>query len=92
MLNNTCSTVDDEVECPEYPKKLTGISCDVSQCGDMGMVGKYPKYVPKYSHLCVVLTRSPVRGVFAIDRVSTHRPMLSPHLEAALTKIKVLSQ
>jgi hypothetical protein len=30
--------------------KLNGISWNVSQCGDMGMVGKYPKQVPKYSN------------------------------------------
>jgi hypothetical protein len=43
MLNNTDSTVDDEVECPKNPKKLTGISWNVSQCGEVGMIGKYPK-------------------------------------------------
>jgi hypothetical protein len=40
MPNNTDSTVDNEVECPKSPKKLGGISCNVSQCGDVGMVGK----------------------------------------------------
>ncbi len=41
MLNNTDPFVVEEVECPKYPKTLTGTSCDVSHCGDMGMVGKY---------------------------------------------------
>ena len=49
MPNNTDSIVDDEVECPKSPKKLSGISWNVSQCKDVGMVGKYPKLVPKYS-------------------------------------------
>jgi hypothetical protein len=41
--------------------------------------------------VCVcVLTCSPVVKVFANDGVSTHRPVLSPHLEAALNKIKFL--
>jgi hypothetical protein len=43
MPNNTNSTVDDEVECPKSPKKLIGISWNLSQRGDVGMVGKYPK-------------------------------------------------
>jgi hypothetical protein len=43
MPNNSDSTVDDEVECPKNPKMLTVISCNVSQSGDVGMVGKYPK-------------------------------------------------
>jgi hypothetical protein len=30
--------------------KLNGLSWNVSQCGDMGMIGKYLKYVPKYSN------------------------------------------
>ncbi len=30
--------------------KLNGIGWNVSQRGDMGMVGKYPKKVPKYSN------------------------------------------
>ena len=39
------------------PKKLTGISWNVSHCGDVGIVGKYPKLgkypkqAPKYSQL-----------------------------------------
>jgi hypothetical protein len=33
------------------PKKLTGISWNVSHCVDMGIIGKYPKYVPKYFQL-----------------------------------------
>jgi hypothetical protein len=37
-----------------------------------------------------VLTCSPVVRVFANDGVSTHRPVVSPHLEAALNKIKFL--
>ncbi len=36
------------------------------------------------------MTHSPVVRVFANDGVSTHRPVLSPHLEAALNKIKFL--
>jgi hypothetical protein len=40
MPNDSDSTVDDEVECPKNLKKRTGISCNVSQCGDVGMVGK----------------------------------------------------
>ena len=43
MVNDTNSTVDDEVECPKHLKKLTGIGWNVSQCGDMGMLGKYPE-------------------------------------------------
>jgi hypothetical protein len=42
MLNHTNSTVDDEVECPRKSLKLTGISWNVSQCGGVGIVGKYP--------------------------------------------------
>jgi hypothetical protein len=30
--------------------KLNRISWNVSQCGDVGMVDKYPKSVPKYSN------------------------------------------
>jgi hypothetical protein len=42
----------------------------------------------KHQCVCVcVLTQSLVVRVFAIDGVSTHRPVLSPHLEAALNKI-----
>jgi hypothetical protein len=37
MPNNTDSRVDDEVICPKNPKKLTVISCNVSQCGDVGV-------------------------------------------------------
>ncbi len=41
--------------------------------------------------VCVcVATCSPVLRVFANDRVSMHRPVLSPHLEAALNRIKFL--
>jgi hypothetical protein len=40
MLNNTNSTVDVE---RRNVIKLNGISWNVSQCGDMGLVGKYPK-------------------------------------------------
>jgi hypothetical protein len=43
MPNDTYSTVDDEVEFPKNPKKLTVISCNVLQRGGMGIVGKYPK-------------------------------------------------
>ncbi len=43
MPNNIDSTVDDELECPKSSKKLSGISWNVSQYGDVGMVGKYPK-------------------------------------------------
>jgi hypothetical protein len=43
MPKDTNFKVDDEVECPKSPKKLSGISWNVSQCGDVGMVGKNPK-------------------------------------------------
>jgi hypothetical protein len=44
-----------------------------------------------FSECVCVLSCSPVQGFFAYDGVSTHRPVLSPHLEAALNKIKILS-
>jgi hypothetical protein len=43
MLNDTNSTVGDEVDCPKSTKKLNVIIWNVSQYGDLGMVGKYPK-------------------------------------------------
>jgi hypothetical protein len=43
MPNDTDFTVDDEVECPKNPKKLSGISWNLSQCGGVGIVGLYPK-------------------------------------------------
>jgi hypothetical protein len=52
MPNDADPTVDNKVECSKSPEKLSGISWKVSQYGDVGMVGKYPKYVQKYSKLC----------------------------------------